>query len=312
MLASQVIGPGRSEMVELPDPVPRPDQVVVDVLACGVCTSDRTAWSDHDAASAPTRLGHEIVGRVSAVGGDAGRWHLGDIVTGLGGDGFASRAVLDADALLPVPAGVAPEHSLGEPLAVLEEAISRAGIRPGDRVAVVGLGFMGLGLVQLAAQRLPGLLVGIDPRPGNDDLALALGAHEVHRPSELPPEFTAESSREQRFDVVIEAAGVTSALDTSSLIVRPYGTVCIVGYHHSGTAPMDMRLWYKGVTTVNGFSPHRPRTMRAMRDGLAMIAARTFSYDRLITHRFPLEGVDAAFELMREHPAGFVKSVIVP
>ncbi|GAB3597744.1 alcohol dehydrogenase catalytic domain-containing protein [Microbacterium tumbae] len=312
MLVSQVVGPRRSTLVELADAVPGPRQVVLDILASGVCTSDRTAWSDHDPASAPTRLGHENVGRVSAVGSEAGRWQVGDVVTGLGGEGFATKAVFDADALVPLPAGIAPEHALGEPLAVLEEAISRAGIRPGDRVAVVGLGFMGLGLLQLAALRLPSLLVGIDPRPGNDALALRLGAHEVHRPDALPAEFTSGGARELRFDVVIEAAGVTSALATSSQVVRPYGTVCVVGYHHSGDAPMDMELWYKGATVVNGFSPHRPRTLRAMRDGIRMIADRTFSYDALITHRFGLDEVDAAFELMHAHPAGFVKSVIVP
>ncbi|MFD4958846.1 alcohol dehydrogenase catalytic domain-containing protein [Microbacterium sp. NPDC058389] len=312
MLVSQVVGPGRSEVVEVEDLVPGARQVLLEVLACGVCTSDRTAWGEHDVAGAPTRLGHEVVGRVSGVGVEAARWRIGDVVTGLGGDGFATAAVFDADSLAPIPTGIAPELALGEPLAVLEEAISRAGIRPGDRVAIVGLGFMGLGLVQLAALRLPSLLVGIDPRPGNDALALRLGAHEVHRPDALPTEFTTGGLRELRFDVVIEAAGVTSALSTSSTIVRPYGTVCVVGYHHSGTAPMDMELWYKGVTTVNGFSPHRPRTMRAMRDGLGMIADRTFDYTPLITHRFGLREVDAAFELMREHPASFVKSVIVP
>jgi len=312
MLISQVIGPRRSEIIEAPDPAPAAGEVVVDVLACGVCTSDRTPWQELATPGSPIRLGHETVGRVSAVGSHAGRWHEGDIVTGLGGDGFATKVALDADAILPVPTGLAPELVIGEPVADLEEAISRCGIRPGDSVAVVGLGFMGLGLVQLAAARLPGLIVGIDPRPAARERARRLGAHEVYDPSDLPPELTSGGAREQRMNVVLEATGVTSALATSSLVVRPYGTVCVVGYHHSGTAPMDMELWYKGATIVNGFSPHRPRTMRAMGDALRMITDHRFSYEPLITHRFGLDGVDRAFELMEERPTGFVKGVILP
>lgn len=312
MLISQVIGPRRSEIVSAPDPIPTPSQVVIDVLACGVCTSDRTPWREQGTPDAPVRLGHETVGRISAVGDPHGRWSVGEVVTGLGGDGFATKVTLGADSILRVPAGFAPEHVIGEPLADLEEALSRTGIRPGDRVAVVGLGFMGLGLVQLAAARLPGLLVAVDPNPAARARALALGAHEAHRPDELPAAFTsATGDREQRMDVVIEAAGATSALATSSSLVRPYGTVCIVGYHHTGDAPMDMELWHKGTTIVNGFSPSRPRTLRAMADGLAMIADGRFSYRPLITHTFALEDVDQAYELMETRPSDFVKGVVV-
>ncbi|MFJ4174666.1 zinc-binding dehydrogenase [Microbacterium sp. NPDC089696] len=312
MLISQVIGPRRSEIVTAPDPVPGASQVVIDVLACGVCTSDRTPWREHGSRATPVRLGHETVGRISSVGDAAGRWSVGEVVTGLGGDGFATRVALDADSILRVPAGFAPEHVIGEPLADLEEALSRSGIRPGDRVAVVGLGFMGLGLIQLAAARLPGLLVAVDPNPAARARALALGAHEAHHPDELPEEFVGASGRrEQRMDVVVEAAGATPALATASALVRPYGTVCVVGYHHTGDAPMDMELWYKGATIVNGFSPQRPRTLRAMADGLAMIADGRFSYRPLVTHTFALEDVDRAYELMEERPSDFVKGVVV-
>ncbi|MFK3677556.1 hypothetical protein ACI2IP_07480 [Microbacterium sp. NPDC090218] len=52
-------------------------------------------------------------------------------------------------------------------------------------------------------------------------------------------------------DVVVEAAGVTSALVISSALVRPYGTVCIMGYHHTGDAPMDMELWHKDLADID-------------------------------------------------------------
>ncbi|MBB5888844.1 zinc-binding dehydrogenase [Kutzneria kofuensis] len=314
MRLSQLVGPRTSKVVERPDPVPAADQVLVEVLACGVCTSDLSAWRNHDPGSEPMRLGHEIAGRVVAVGADATRWAVGDLVTGLGGEGFASLAVMDADALLPVPAGIEPAHVLGEPVAVLEEALSRSPVSAGGRVAVVGLGFMGLGLVQLAKRHAPGLLVGVDPDPARRARAVSLGADLVFAPDEVPAEYLGQTGRaaDGRFDVVLEATGVTPGLATAGRLVRPFGTLNVVGYHHSGDAKMDMDLWYKAVTVVNGFCPDRTRTIAAMVTALELIAQRRFSYAPLVTHRYTLDQIDDAFAAMEAAGPDFVKGVVRP
>ncbi|WP_329129048.1 zinc-binding dehydrogenase [Streptomyces sp. NBC_01476] len=313
MKISQLVGPRTSEVVSADDPVPADDQVLVEVVACGVCTSDIGPWLTHDKGADPVRLGHEMVGRVAAAGRHAGRWQPGDLVTGLGGDGFATLAVMDANAILPVPAGIEPAHAIGEPVADLEEALSRTGIRAGDRVAVVGLGFMGLGLVQLAKRHAPGLLVGVDPDLARRQRALALGADLVFAPDELPEEYRTATSRgtDARLSIVLEATGVTPGLKTAGSLVRPFGTLCVVGYHHTGDAMMDMDLWYKAVTVVNGFCPDRTRLMGAMRETLDLIAERRFSYEPLITHRFGLDGIDEAFRTMEESGPDFVKGVVL-
>jgi L-iditol 2-dehydrogenase len=312
MKISQLVGPGTSEIADAEDPVPADGQVLVEVLACGVCTSDLGAWLGQDPAAPPRRLGHEIVGRVVGAGRQAGRWAAGDLVTGLGGDGFATLAVMNADAIVPIPDGVDPVHAIGEPVADLEEALSRTGIRAGHRVAVTGLGFMGLGLVQLARRHAPGLLIGVDPDPARRRRALGLGADLAFAPDELPEEYRADTgpATEARCDIVLEATGATGGLKTAGTLVRPFGTLCVVGYHHTGDAMMDMELWYKGVTVVNGFCPDRRRLMKAMRDALDLVARRTFSYEPLVTHRFALDEVDEAFRTMREGGPDFVKGVL--
>jgi L-iditol 2-dehydrogenase len=323
MRISQLAGPRRSEIIEIADPVPGEHQVLVEVVASGVCTSDLTPWRTggrRHPDDQPVRLGHEMVGRVLAAGRLAQGWSPGDLVTGLGGQGFATHAVMEAANILPVPVGIDPALALGEPVADLEEALSRTQMSAGQRVAVVGLGFMGLGLVQLVKDRAPGLLIGVDPLPAARQRALELGADLVFAPDEVPAEFGGSSSvsssveraADARADIVLEATGVTPGLATAGALVRPFGTLCVVGYHHAGDAKMDMNLWYKAVTIVNGFCPEKPRLMRAMRDALDLIARHRFSYAPLVTHRFALDEVDQAYELMDARAEGFVKAVLLP
>jgi L-iditol 2-dehydrogenase len=321
MRISQVVGPRTSEVIEIDDPVPGDGQLLVEVVASGVCTSDLTPWRTGPASRGglPIRLGHEIVGRIVASGEGARQWPCGQLVTGLGDQGFASMAVLNAAHILPVPPGIEPAHALGEPVADLAEAIWRTPAGPGARVAVVGLGFMGLGLVQLARDRAPSLLIGVDPVPAARKRALQLGADLVFAPDEIPGAYSTDfgndpvsRSRDCRPDVVLEATGVTPGLATAGALVCPFGTLCIVGYHHAGDAMMDMRLWYKAVTIVNGFCPDRTRLMRAMSGALDLIAKRRFSYAPLVTHQFGLDQVDQAYELMDARADGFVKAVLTP
>ncbi|HXB47565.1 MAG TPA: zinc-binding dehydrogenase, partial [Streptosporangiaceae bacterium] len=170
-----------------------------------------------------------------------------------------------------------------------------------------------------ARDRAPSLLIGVDPVPAARKRALELGADLVFAPDEIPEEYGTDfgndpvsRSGDRRPDVVLEATGVTPGLGTAGALVRPFGTLCIVGYHHAGDAMMDMRLWYKAVTIVNGFCPDRTRLMRAMSDALDLIARRRFSYAPLVTHRFGLDQVDQAYELMDARADGFVKAVLTP
>jgi threonine dehydrogenase-like Zn-dependent dehydrogenase len=160
---------------------------------------------------------------------------------------------------------------------------------------------MGLGFLQLVKQVGPAALVGFDPLEGARETALTLGASKTYDSTVDKPDF----------DVVIEAAGTASALQLAGNLVSQHGTLVVVGYH-IGPREWDPQLWYKGATVVNGFTPRRANLMRAMADGLALIADRRFSYEPLITHRFGLDKVDSAFGLFDQRPPGFIKSVVMP
>lgn len=291
--------------MEAADPTPGAGEVLVRVAAAGVCASEYHGWSEHDGGQ-PARFGHEVTGTVVELGPDSRGWQVGDRVTGFGGPGFADLVVMRADALLPVPTGIPAEYALGEPLACIVEAFSRTPIGPRDSVVIVGTGFMGLGFLQLARLAGPADLIAVDYQEHLRETALKLGATAAYHPDELPERLR------DGMTVAVEAAGTAGALTLAGELTAQHGTLCILGYHARGSRELDLNWWYKALSVVHGFTPQRFRTMRAMAEGLDLVASHRFTYQPLITHRFDLSGVDAAFSCFTDRPAGFIKSVVIP
>jgi threonine dehydrogenase-like Zn-dependent dehydrogenase len=302
MRYSQVVSARTSEVVEVPDAPPGPGEVTVRTVVSGICSSELPAWTGHK-ANGPTRLGHELSGEITAVGAGAYGWRPGDQVTGFASGAYADAVNVPASALLPVPADVLTRDVLGEPVACVLEALSRSGLRPGQRVAVVGLGFMGLIALQAAATHAPGRLIGVDPLPEARALAAVLGAHEVCLP---------EEAEDRSFDVVVEFTGTAAGLRRAGQLTGAHGTLCIGGYHHTGVRELDVELWYRGVTLVNGFTPQRYRHLAALTEGLGLMAQRRLTLAPLLTHQVGLDEVDRGFGYLVDRSPGFVKCVIRP
>jgi threonine dehydrogenase-like Zn-dependent dehydrogenase len=301
MRYSQVVSARTSETVQVPDTRPAPGHIAVRTLVSGICASELPAWTGHDAAAPPLRLGHELTGEIVALGPGVYGWTVGERVTGFASGAYAEVVHVPATALLPLPANVSATTFLGEPVACVVEALSRCGLRPGLRVAVVGLGFMGLIAVQAAAAYAPSLLLGVDPLEHARELAGHLGAHAVCQPDDTEP---------AAFDVVIEFTGTSAGLRTAGRLVAEHGTLCVGGYHHSGERTWDVELWYRGVTVVHGFTPQRHRHLAALREGLRLASERVLTLEPLLTHDVTLDEVDTGFGLLVDRPGGFVKCVI--
>ena len=188
MQYSQLIAPRTSEVVEAPTPNPGPGEVLVRVRASGVCASELHPWAD-GRPGYPHRFGHEPMGTVVAVGPEVTRVREGDQVTGLFQGACADLCLAREDILLPVPNGIADENALGEPLACLVNAQRRTPVELADRVALIGLGYMGLGMLQLLKLRGPSRIVAIDVREESREAAMALGADETYDPSQLLDDY---------------------------------------------------------------------------------------------------------------------------
>ncbi len=316
MRYSQLIAPRTSEVIEASTPDPGPGEVLVRVKASGVCASELHPWAD-GRPGYPHRFGHEPMGEIVAIGPEVTRFSEGDRVTGLFQGAYADLCVAKEDELLPVPDGIAEENALGEPLACLVNAQRRTPVELADRVALIGLGYMGLGMLQLLKLRGPSRIVAIDVREEAREAAMALGADESYDPSQLPDEFRITNfgdwESDRGFDIVVEGSGTQPGLTLAGEMVRAHGVLSILGYHQGGPRQVEVGMWnWKAIDVVNAHVRRRADLIESMRIGLELTAKGLIDLGALVTHRYALDEVDRAYSDLQQKPPGFIKAVVHP
>ena len=198
-------------------------------------------------------------------------------------------------------------------LSSVEEPVT-AGV--GDTVALVGLGFMGLLMLQAVRLRGPARIIAIDTRSDALESARQFGADETYTPDSIPDRLMmTEWGRVGKgfgADVVFENSGTSSGLTLASRIVREHGILSIVGWHQGGTRQVDMEMWnWKGFNVINAHERRPDYLMDCMRRGLSLVASGRMDTGSLISHRFYLDNVDGAFRALVEKPAGFHKAIVL-
>jgi threonine dehydrogenase-like Zn-dependent dehydrogenase len=236
-------------------------------------------------------------------------------VAGLFWKGYAEYAVAPHSLVTPIPAGIGYDVALGEPLSCVVSAARRTRIEPGDSVAIVGLGFMGLLMLQAVRLRGPACIIGLDVREEALALARRLGANKVLTPEQVPDSLKLTSwgqlGGDYGVDVAIEASGTQAGLALAGQMVHEHGVLSILGYHQGGPRQVDVELWnWKALEVLNAHERRADYQMDCMRRGLALLAAGRIEMASLVTHRFGLGQVDEAFQALSTKPSGFVKAVI--
>ena len=291
------------------------DDVRLRVAICGVCASELDIWrgaSGH--ATFPWYPGHEVAGTVEGVGADVSWPPVGEPVGAwVTTRGFADEVVVRAEHLVAI--GTTPlDVALTEPLACAVNAIELTDVRLGDDVLIVGAGYMGLVLLQLAGQRGPRHLIVADVRDEALEHARAFGAtHVVNAATDPLTEVIADLTGGAGVDVAIEATGTQAALAVLGEVTRMSGTVTIAGYHQGEPRSIDLATWnWKAFRIANAHFRDVGVIMHGMRRAARLLASKRISMEPLVTHRFPLERIDEAFAAALEKPEGFVKAVVHP
>ncbi len=299
------------QVTDLPAPDPGPDDVVVRVAAAGICGSDLhlLSWGP-----LPVTLGHEVSGWLAdgtPVAIEPVRW-CGTCDRCLAGDtqlcptattigissdgGMADEVLVGPDCVVPLPAGLdVLDAGLVEPVACAVHAMARARVEPGTRVAVVGGGTLGVAAVAAATHL--GCEVGVVTRhPHQGAAAEAVGG----RPAE------------GHYDVVIEAAGTSSAFATACDLARARGTIALLGtYWEDLTAPgIPLTIKELDVVACYGYGHHSGR--REVEDAAALLAAVPGLAPALVTHRFGIDEAPEAFRVAADRASGAIKVILQP
>jgi threonine dehydrogenase-like Zn-dependent dehydrogenase len=315
MKQSVIVEPQHSVLVDRDVPQPGPNEVMVHVKTCGVCASELHGWKG-DQYSYPREYGHEVAGEVVAVGSQVTSFQPGMRVTGLFSKGFAEYSKTPQEFVTSIPDGVSYEEALGEPIACVMSGARRTNIDLGDTVAMVGLGFMGMLMLEAARLRGPARIIAIDPRREVLDSAMKFGADEVYTPNEVPERLMLTEwghlGKGRGADVVFESSGTQPGLTLAGQLVRDHGILSLVGWHQGGLRQVDVEMWnWKGFDIINAHERRMDYLMDCMHRGLALVAAGKLNIAELISHRFPLNAVDDAFRALADKPPGYHKAVIV-
>jgi L-iditol 2-dehydrogenase len=297
----------------VPVPVPGPGDLLVAVAACGVCASELEAWTGRSAPDYPLRLGHEVSGTVTAVGDDVEGFSPGARVgVWVTDHGYAEQVVVAADAAFTV--GDAPlDTVLAEPLACAVNAVELAELHLADDVVLIGAGFMGHLVQQLAALRGPRQVIVADTRPDALAQAARLGAtRTVDVREERLADVVAALTDGRMADVTFECTGSPAALEDLGPVTRMSGKLVVVGFHQGPPRSVPLGYWnWMAYDIRNAHFRERSTILAGMRTGMRLVSAGLLDLAPHVTHRFELDEIAAAFDTAVAKPEGFVKATVV-
>lgn len=250
-------------VADVPQPAPGPGEVLVRVAACGLCHTD-LHYLDHGVKTfkaPPLVLGHEAAGTVAALGPGTGGWKPGDrvlvpsvwacgrcrfcrmgrenlcaslVMPGNHTDGaFAEYVVAPAKELVRVPASIALEQAcvIADAISTPYHAVKHRGkVRPGDAVAVVGCGGVGLNVVQCSV--LAGAtVIAVDKNEARLALAKKLGArHTINPATTERVDKQVRALTDGGVDVAFEVVGTPVTFDLAFSLIRKGGRLCVIGF----------------------------------------------------------------------------------
>ncbi|NND21444.1 MAG: L-idonate 5-dehydrogenase [Silicimonas sp.] len=311
-----------------PDPEPGPGQVLVRMQAGGICGSDLHYYNHGGFGTVrlkqPMILGHEVAGRVAALGDGVEHLTEGQLVAvspsrPCGDCAYcaegrqnhcldmrfygsampfphiqgAFREMLVADAAQCVPADglSAAQAAMAEPLSVVLHAANRAGPIAGKRVLVTGCGPIGLLAVLVARTFGAVQIVATDITDFTLDMARQVGADDTVNVAETPDGLSPFTAGKGRFDVLFECSGVASALAAAVPAMRPCATVVQLGLGGDMTLPVQA-MTAKELALKGSFRFHHEFPL-----AVEMMQAGRIDVSPLVTQTLPMSSAVEAFEL---------------
>ncbi len=330
---------GGLKIEDIPVPKIGPDQVLVKVAGCGVCHTD-LHYIEHGVPTfkkPPIVLGHEASGTVEEVGSAVsdvttgqrilipavltcgkctacrlGRENICSQMSMLGNHfngAYAEYVAVPAKDVLTVPDSIALEDA-----SIIADAVStpyhavknRAKVQPGDTVVVFGCGGVGINAIQLASAA-GGYVIAVDINDRKLEWATEFGAaktvnaSKVERIDKEIKKLTGGGA-----DIAMEVIGNPRTIEQAFDCVRVGGRLCVVGYTHEAISIIAGKIMFKELEIVGSLGCRPVDYVPLIR----MVEQGKIDLKRLITHRFSLDDIDKAFDVMKEGLS--LRSIVIP
>jgi 2-desacetyl-2-hydroxyethyl bacteriochlorophyllide A dehydrogenase len=336
--------PGRVTLEERPEPeLLAADDAVVRVEATGICGSDLHIYHGRVKIEPGFVIGHEFVGTVIAAGDAVTRVNVGDRVLGCfhtacGSCFFCMRGAYHAcdearvfghgatlgslqgaqaeQVLVPranlalrrVPEGISDDAALfaGDVMGTAYHAVVEAGVRPGDTVAVLGLGPVGLCAVQVAKASGAAAVIAVDTVPERLEVARSLGAQAVHLTEDDPRAAVYAATERRGVDICVDAVGHPDALDMAARITRKAGVVSAIGVYAERVEVHMGVIWIKALSLRSG----RANVIAHVDSVLGMMSAGVLDPSALVSRHMTLDDAPEAYEAYANREA--LKIVLSP
>jgi alcohol dehydrogenase len=321
-------GPGQKSWKSVPTPrIQAPTDAIIKIVKTTICGTDlHILKGDVPSVTRGRILGHEGVGIVAEVGdavsnfkkGDRviiscitscgkceyckkqmyshcedGGWILGHLIDGTQAEYV--RIPHADNSLYPIPAGVDEEAlvMLSDILPTgFEIGVLYGAVKPGDVVAIVGAGPIGMAALLTAQFYSPSRVIMIDLDESRLEMAKKFGATEVINSANGTVTEQILASTKDGVDVAIEAVGIPATFDICQSIVRPGGHVANVGVHGKAVNLQIQRLWIRNITITTGLVNTNTTPML-----LKNVESKKLRPESLISHRFNFEQVMEAYEV---------------
>ena len=313
--AALLVGARTTQVAHIDIPDVPAGHVRVRLQGCGICASNLSVWEGRDWFQYPQQAGspgHEGWGWIDQVGEGVEDLDVGDRVALISHHAYSEYDVAPRECVVHLPQELDGEPFPGEPLGCAMNIFERSQIRAGDRVGIVGAGFLGLLLTQLATRAGAHPIV-LSRREFALQLASQMGAEYTVSTERCDARERAMSFTDQRgCNVVIEAVGLQSSLDLASALTGERGRLVIAGYHQDGLRQVDMQGWnWRGIDVINAHERAMERYVHGMRNAVDAVIDGSLDPFPLLTHSVDIGSLDRGFELTSQRPEGFVKAMMI-
>jgi len=315
MKAAQITQPGAMQVIDTAAPTPAPNEVMVRVMASGICGTDVHIFRGEYMGGYPVIPGHEFAGTVEAVGSSVTRFRPGDRVAvepNIACDNCEAclsnrqNFCLNWQAVgVTRPGGMAQyttapekvvfdigdlpfeEGAFVEPLSCVLHGLERLGADLADHVAILGAGPIGNLLLQGIRLQGASHVTVLDKNPARLRLAEDMGADLVLD--------SLDGLKLDFYDAVIDASGAIPLMQRAVDFARPGGKVLLFGVPPSGKdlCVEAFKIFRKGLTVLSSFT-----SVRNSIQAINLLRSRRILVDRLVSHHMPLEEFQRGIEII--------------